>query len=216
MDNFPIDIFAQIQKSLSGGLDESNIPDFLKNDIHDLSDFSRIYYQDIKKLEEEVVSNTVRVEYATGGLSFHRGYYNPSPIDKYLIKNQNQGKLCKSKPRNGYCYRFNEQGQIISAIKYSKGVALDVEYLIMENDAEYGIVFLLVGDPYIERAVKTVFTDGKAVRFASLLMPLNIELNTIMHQKYYYTDGKLTSAAVINGMYPGIWRTQNYQFDNNG
>ena len=185
--------------------------------VHDLSDYAREHYQNIELLENNAKNDTVRTEYAMNGLSFHRGYYNPSPIDKLLISNQTQGKPCKSMPKNGYCYRFNNDGRIISVLRFSKGRLTHIEYIVCKDNAEYGLTFSVVNEPYIECAVKTVYENNRPVEFLSLLFPINLTMNIIRYQRYYYDDNELKAADVIlDGMYPTLCHFRSFEFETYG
>ena len=69
---------------------------------------------------ETYEERTSRKEYGSGGLSFHRGFYLPSPIQDIYTDNANRGRILKritSRSRISYEYCYDESDKLFFVIE---------------------------------------------------------------------------------------------------
>lgn len=96
-----------------------------------------------EELAAHISNRTERTEYSTCK-ALNRGIYHPGDGFELAVSNIGRGhKLKKALDDGGkyYCFCFDENDDLLCAEKYEGKEIIQREYIIHENDKEYGLVF---------------------------------------------------------------------------
>jgi len=133
-----------------------------------------------KQLEKEIV----REEFSSDGLTIHRGYYCPSPVQDIIVGGCKRGRLLKRMAANSkptYKYGFNAEGELI--LVYSGGA---VELIIRKAQTETGL-FLMDRALDITSITECAFrSDGKIASYThAFCVPLGTKYHIMIYPHTY-------------------------------
>lgn len=113
----------------------------IRSDIQQIEAFVKPYIYSFKDHYESNLKNCVYWQYATRGEVFHRGFYCPTLVMDSVIGNYTRGRKVKKEPAKSpyFRYGFDESEKLLIVDYYDD---FDThEFLIYEQDREYGITF---------------------------------------------------------------------------
>lgn len=125
------------------------------------------------QLEQQLLQNSIQVEYASGGECIHRGFLCPSPILDKVVGGCNRGQLIK-KPRinikNYYAYHFNDNNKLIGVEKYANSSCYEKEFIIEVGRTVYGINYRTV-NPLISLISMETYDENQDLKHYITVMP---------------------------------------------
>lgn len=157
----------------------------------------RQYADSYAELTQDLEEKAVRVEYAKGGETLHRGYYSPS-VDDLHVGGANRGRLLKRPPKDNsfdYRYLFDAEDKMLSACKYAsfgdERVLYQTEVFLYQGDK---VLTLSYESKYRELTVITecLYENAKLLRYeyASLTPALKTDsCNQIDVEELSYENG---------------------------
>lgn len=164
-----------------------------------------------EQLEEQLIQNSVQVEYASGGECIHRGFLCPSPILDKVVGGCNRGQLIK-KPRvntkNYYVYHFNDESKLIGVERYVNSSCYEKEFIVENDSIVYGIIFKTF-DPSITLLSMETYDEKQCLKHYITLMPDNItgnhRHNIRTSEKYVYNkSNQLEKVMLVLEGYPSL------------
>lgn len=157
----------------------------------------RQYADSYAELTQGLEEKAVRVEYAKGGETLHRGYYSPSVADLH-VGGASRGRLLKRTPKDDrfdYRYLFDAEDKMLCACKYAsfgdERVLYQTEVFLYQGDK---VLTLSYESKYRELTVITecLYENAKLLRYeyASLTPALRTDsCNQIDVEEFSYENG---------------------------
>jgi hypothetical protein len=158
------------------------------------------------KKEEEVkaycLESTTENQYASGGLSLHRGYYCLNPIKDLVVGKVDRGRLLpqsQSRRKVGYAFFFNSRGEMVG---YEKKRLTDEQlimfYIIKENECEWEFSYDLNG--HIDELYLSVYSGGNILIdvFLPCISGQLFEASLAEAWSFNYCGASLYSAESVN------------------
>ena len=178
----------------------------MKNRILELIDEYKDYPEETVK---ELISSSVRVEYATAGTGYLEGYYCPRRIELF-VSGCKRGKLIKKpgKHFDGYKYYFSADNEILLIDTFCSR-----ELMIREGDYVYGIRYWKDSndeenyEKYHPEYITAAHYKGDLIRdytecsvlpvvFEKGINSKNVQIHTD-YQEYIYSDEPVPSIKEI-------------------
>ncbi|MBP1547998.1 MAG: hypothetical protein J6A37_15550 [Oscillospiraceae bacterium] len=103
------------------------------------------YSSKLEELTINAYSRTEREEFGScKGITLNRGIYHQGDGFELAVSNIGRGHRLKKAPEDGsdyYCYSFDKNDNLLCTEKLNGNYVLQREFIIRENEMEYGLVF---------------------------------------------------------------------------
>ena len=209
LDELPQHVREQLEK-ITENTDDGKMNEF-KEIIHEFCSVAEKYSHSMDDLNRFVATNTKRIEFGIQSKCLHRGYYCPSPIIDLLVNGTKRGKLTKAlrkTTKECYQYNFDENDHMLSIehyYSYPHDSMHETEFIIKENDVEYGVTFQ---NEWMEvsQISKVVYNDDLVQSYTSggYHKSLSTDYMSFDHEEYFYTGTILTRAVVYFNVSPAL------------
>ena len=151
-------------------------------------------YADREKELAEERAEAAEKEFARGGETIVRGFYNPSPLEDAITEGRGRGSLTKvfSLKTTKFIYSFDAAGRIMTIESVDHGKVWAKEYIINRKSESLG--FLYDAEGRLTRIAEERYADGKLTDW-SVFQFFNIQPESwdLDCDQYSYQDGALIS-----------------------
>lgn len=133
---------------------------------------------------EKYTNKIKTIEYSSGGLYIHRGYYCPSKIID-IISNASRGKIINNHSRYTFKYGFDENQNLIF-VRQSR----TYEFIKREGNFEIGIIFC--GNNNIRAISECEYCDNnKLSEYKYFICDTKNTVTEMHREKYAYTSSSV-------------------------
>ena len=166
------------------------------------------YINSYEELKTRVSKDIVSIDYASGGISVHRGWHLPSPTMDIVVGNAGRGRKTKRRTnRTMYQYGYDAAARLICVERVGEPHVCAEEFILYNDNRSIGAEYW---NGWLDFLSLCEYDDGKITSYSRCFLN-NGTINILQKEMYNYDRNGLVSMERIEVMLAKDMRRAKYE-----